>query len=220
MSWGNLIAEPVTATALRVVELTGIGVASVSGALTALRKRLDVFGIVVAALVTAVGGGTLRDLLLGRRPVAWMRNPWGIVLAVVVALATAMYTRGRKSPELRWLLIADAFVLAFFTIAGTRIALEEQQPLVTAVLIGMVSGVAGGIVRDVLCNEVPLVFRGELYAIASLAGGFVYVSLWRLGATPLVATLAAIAFITVLRIAAFTWHLRLPVLQNLGHEEE
>lgn len=218
MNWTDIVAGPTPATALRLIELTGMGIAAVSGALTACRRSLDVFGVVVAALVTAVGGGTLRDLLLGRRPVDWMRNPAGVVLIIVVALVTVAYARHRQSPR-TWLLIADAFCLAFFTIAGTRLALEDNTPVVIAVLIGMVSGVAGGVVRDVLCNVVPLVFQGELYAVVSLLGGFVYVSLWRLGVMPLGATLAAIAFITALRVAAFTWRIRLPILE-LGNGEE
>ena len=194
------------------VELFGTGVAAVSGALSARRKNLDVFGIAVVAGVTSFGGGTIRDLLLGHRP-AWMGRPESLLLVVVMAFATLLYTSFRELPKSS-LLIADAFALAFFTLSGIKTALLSGATPVTAVILGSVTGVAGGAIRDVLCAEIPLIFRGEVYALASLAGGASYMLLHASGFRDGISVSLAIAIIFVARVCAIVWKLRLPSLGN------
>jgi uncharacterized membrane protein YeiH len=200
--------EAKAALLLHPIELFGTGVAAVSGALSARRKNLDIFGLAVVAGVTSFGGGTIRDLLLGHRP-AWMGRPEAVLLVVVMAFATVLYTSFRELPKSS-LLVADAFALAFFTLSGIKTALLSGATLTTAVILGTVTGVAGGAMRDVLCAEIPMIFRGEIYALASLAGGTSYVVLRGAGVRDTVALTLAIAIIFVTRLCAIAWDLKLP----------
>jgi uncharacterized membrane protein YeiH len=194
------------------VELFGTAVAAVSGALSARRKSLDIFGIAVVAGVTSFGGGTIRDLLLGHRP-AWMGRPESLLLVVVMAFLTILYTSFRALPK-STLLVADAFALAFFTLSGIKTALVTGATPVTAVILGTVTGVAGGAMRDVLCAEIPLIFRGEIYALASLGGGSLYMVLHAVGARDGVSLGIAIAAIFSLRVSAIAWKLKLPSITD------
>src|SRR3954462_9463502 len=135
------------------LEHFGVGVSAISGVLAARGKRVDLFGVLVLALVTAFGGGTVRDLLVGDLPVVWIREPAFLLNASIMALLTFFVRRVRELPR-GFLLVADAFALALFTIIGTRkgVALQFAPPV--AVLLGVVTGVAGGILRDVLTGEV------------------------------------------------------------------
>src|SRR6185295_4853478 len=155
----------------------GISVGAISGVLAARGKKVDLFGVLVLALVTSFGGGTVRDVLVGDLPVVWIREPAFLLNATSVALVTFFVRRVRELPR-SFLLVADAFALALFTIVGVRkgVALEFAAPV--AVLLGVVTGVAGGILRDVLTGEVPLVFQPQiyLYATAALIGAAAFVT--------------------------------------------
>lgn len=189
-----------------VLDLAGLAAFAVSGALAGAGRRLDLFGLAVVALVTAVGGGTLRDLLL-QRPVAWLAAPL-VPLAVVAASVALVLLAGRLRPWFhRLLLAADAVGLGVCAVAGTRIALDAAAPWPSAVLLGVVTATAGGLVRDVLVNEVPLVLRAEIYATAALFGGLLCVLL----PAGQGAALAAAAATVAVRLAAIRWRLSLPV---------
>ena len=197
------------------VEYTAVAVCAVSGVLAASGQRLDLFGILVLAVVTSVGGGTLRDICLGSYPIFWIENPSYIVTALIAALLTFVLARFYQMPH-RLLLIADAFGLALFTIAGTEKSLQLQPSGLIAILLGVVTGVAGGVLRDVLRREVPLVFRPEiyLYATAALAGASLLVLLCRAVPDFPQAPLAAMALTLVLRLSAILFKLRLPVFRT------
>jgi uncharacterized membrane protein YeiH len=193
------------------LELLGVGVAAASGAIAAGRKSLDWMGVLVIALVTAIGGGTVRDLLLDRHPIFWMRDPVYLGVTGLAAAVILVYVR-RFSPPERMLLVIDAFSLAYFSINGAQIALQFDHPGAIAVVMGAITGTAGGILRDVLCNEIPLIFRrGELYATAAIAGICAYLALRHLGVSNDFASPLGIALIVLLRLAAMSWGLRLPV---------
>ena len=194
------------------VELFGTAIAAVSGALSARKKNLDIFGVAVVAGVTSFGGGTIRDLLLGRRP-AWMGRPESLLLVVVMALVTALYTSFRALPKSS-LLVADAFALAFFTLSGIKTAIVSGATPASAVILGTVTGVAGGAMRDVLCAEIPLIFRGEIYALASLSGGALYMLVHANGLRDAIALGLAIATIFSLRVSAIAWKLKLPGIRE------
>jgi len=197
---------------LELLQFLGIAVFAMSGALSAGRKRMDVLGVVVIAIVTAIGGGTLRDLLLDRHPVFWIENPTPIVVSVIAAAITLAYARLRRPPD-NALAIADALGLALFTITGAQIAQRAMMDPVVVVLMGTMTGVAGGVIRDVLSAEVPLIFRkGELYATAAIAGAILYLVLEAVGTPRQVAALIGMAAIAGLRLAAILWGLHLPVL--------
>jgi uncharacterized membrane protein YeiH len=196
----------------RFLEHSAVVVGSISGVLAAKGKQIDLFGVLVLALATAFGGGTVRDLLVGDTPVAWLRGPELMMTAVITALVTFFAARWVRIPE-GALQIADAVALAFFVMlgAGKGIAHELSDPVV--VLLGVITGVAGGIVRDVLLSEVPYVLRREihLYATAAIAGGIVHVLV--LPAGYLTATIAGFLTVLGLRLAAMKWKLSLPVFE-------
>jgi uncharacterized membrane protein YeiH len=196
---------------LYLIDLIGVAVFAVSGALAAGRKRLDLLGVVVVATVTAIGGGTTRDLLLDRHPVFWVEDPSYLAVITGAALATVVYVRWRPPPQ-ETLAVADAFGLAFFVISGAGIAQQLDLPAISVVVMGVLTGVAGGVIRDVLTTEIPMILhRGELYATAAITGAAVFLALGAIAAPPPVPSLVGMAVIVALRLAAIYWGLRLPV---------
>jgi uncharacterized membrane protein YeiH len=195
---------------LHLADLFGIFVFAVSGALMAGRKSMDFFGVLVIAIITALGGGTLRDLILDRHPVTWIRDDSYILVASLGALATVLWVRfTRPIPEVG-LLLADAAGLAVFTVGGAGIALAQGAPTSTAVIMGVMTGVAGGVLRDVLCNEIPLIFQKEIYATACLAGALVFIALRASGLGDGIAAVVAMLVVFAIRLAAIRWRLSLP----------
>ncbi|HEU0162590.1 MAG TPA: trimeric intracellular cation channel family protein [Rhizomicrobium sp.] len=196
--------------------LAGVAVFAASGALAAGRRSLDPIGVLVLAIVTATGGGTLRDVLMDR-PVFWMSDPSFITVSIAAAAATWAWVRRFPPPD-RALQYADAAGLAFFSIAGARIAEAAQLSPYICIIMGALTGCAGGLIRDVLVAEVPLVFRrSELYVTACLAGIGLYLALAALGLPNDVASLTGIAAIALIRIASIRWRITLPVFQVPPH---
>jgi len=197
-----------------VLSQLGVAVFAISGALSAGRKRFDVFGVLVISVVTAIGGGTIRDLLLDRNPIFWIGNTMYLLTASVAGMLTILYVR-RRVFSFRWLLYADGLGLAFFTISGTRIAESMGVSPGVSVLMGCITGVAGGVIRDVLSAEVPLLLRDrELYATAAIAGSVVYIAVTRWFDTPVpAAVIIGMITIVVLRFSSIWWKLRVPLFQ-------
>jgi len=195
---------------LHILDLVGIAVFAISGALAAGRRRLDLIGVVVLAAVTAIGGGTIRDVLLDRRPIFWLADPSYLVVIVLSALATLLYTRWARVPW-QTLDVADALGLALFSVAGAQIAEKAGMPAAACVLLGAVTGAAGGVIRDVLTAQIPMVLqRGSLYATAALAGTALYVALVRTGVAQRPAVISGMIVVAALRLAAIRWELMLP----------
>lgn len=204
-------------TILRLLDLAGVAVFAVSGALAAGRKSLDLLGVVVIAIVTSVGGGTLRDLLLDR-PIFWIADPVYLHFIVGAALATVGWVRFAAPPD-KALQLADALGLALFTISGAQIAEQAQLSGIIVVVMGTITGVFGGVLRDVLCAEIPMILRkGNIYATAAIAGASLYVLLQALGIERAIASLSGMLLIALLRLAAIYFNLTLPVfsLQDRG----
>ena len=196
---------------LYALDLIGIAVFAISGALAAGRKALDLIGVVALALATAVGGGTIRDVLLDRHPIFWLVDPAYLLVIISSALLTVAYTKWRPAPEAT-LLIADALGLALFSVTGARIAEHAGLPAMSCVLLGTITGAAGGAVRDVLSMEIPLVLRGGyLYATAAIAGTGCYFIARALGLPAPMATVAGMIVVASLRFASIWWRLELPV---------
>jgi len=167
---------------LTLFDVTGIFVFAISGALAAVRQGMDLFGIIVLALLTAVGGGTLRDLVLDQ-PVFWIEGTRTIWIALVAAAATFLFARHLES-RMRWLTWADAAGLALFCVVGAEKALSVSGSMLVATMMGVVTGVAGGIIRDVIVNEIPFVMKkGEIYATAAFFGAGTYCLLNYVGIT-------------------------------------
>lgn len=198
-------------TLIQFFDLLGVAVFAVSGALAAVRRRLDLLGVVVIAMVTAIGGGTTRDLLLDRA-VFWMAQPRYLYIILVSALLTVLWTRHFRPPD-RALAIADALGLALFAISGAQIAERIGMPGIVCVIMGTITGVAGGMIRDVLTTEIPMVLRrGQIYATAAIAGIVVYLVLRVSADVPsATASLIGMATIALLRISAIAFGWTLPV---------
>jgi len=197
-------------TLLHGIELLGVAVFAVSGALAAGRRHFDLLGVVVIATVTASGGGTLRDVLLDRHPVFWIADTTYVYVSLIAALLTVVYARYRHPPE-RLILIADALGLALFSIGGAQIAEHAGHGGIVAVIMGTLTGAAGGVLRDMLCAEVPMILRrSHLYATAAIAGVVAYLLL-QLFLDRTLAALLGMACIAGLRLAAIIWGWTLPV---------
>lgn len=190
------------------LSLLAVGVFAATGVLEAGRKPLDLFGIVVIAMVAALGGGTLRDLLLDRT-VFWVADVAYIAAAMGGGLLTFALARLVHLP-VRLFLIPDALGLALATVLGTRIALGLEVHWFVASLMGVITGVFGGILRDVLCNEVPLIFTAELYATAAWSGALLFVLLKSQGLAGPLAILPPMLLIFLIRMAGMVWHITLP----------
>ena len=193
---------------LYALDLFGTAVFAASGALAAGRRHMDLFGVLVVAGVTAVGGGTVRDLLLDRHPVFWIDDPTYLAVVAAAAGLTFLYTI-RFQPPGGTLLLADAFGLAVFTVIGAQVAAHVGATAAVVVLMGMVTGTVGGIIRDVLCGNVPLILRQEIYATAALGGGVAYVLL-RGMLPPAVLLPIASRIVFLSRLMGIYWHIHLP----------
>ncbi len=202
---------------LHLLDLIGVAVFAVSGALAAGRRGLDLIGVIVLAAATAIGGGTIRDVLLDRQPIFWLADSSYLVVIIVAALLTVAYTRWRPAPRAA-LLIADALGLALFSVVGAQIAEATGLPALSGILLGTVTGTAGGAVRDILSAEVPLILRrGRFYATAAIAGTSTYFLLVRGGMEHVPASLLGMIVCAALRFASIWWGLQLPVYQ-LGED--
>jgi uncharacterized membrane protein YeiH len=199
-------------------DLFGVAVFAITGALMAGRKSMDLFGVLVIAIVTSLGGGTLRDVILGRHPVSWIGDDLYILVASLAAIGTVLWVRFTQPINERGLLIADAFGLAVFTVLGTQVALAHDVPVSAAVIMGVMTGVAGGVMRDIICNEIPLIFHKEVYATACIAGSLVYIALQELKLGNDLASLLAMLVVLGIRLAAIRWHLELPRFHLLDRE--
>jgi len=203
---------------LRILEMLGVAVFAISGALAAGRKSLDLVGVIVTATVTAIGGGTLRDVLLDRHPVFWIGDTTYLWVIFAAALLTVVYSR-RWSPPERSLAFADALGLALFTISGAQVAQSAGLGGVVVVIMGALTGVAGGVIRDVLTAEIPMILRrGPIYATACVVGVSLYLLL-EMVLPRNVAALAGMASIAALRLAAILWNLTIPVF-TLGDRRD
>jgi len=191
------------------LDFFGIVVFALSGALMAGRYKLDPFGVVVLASVTAIGGGTIRDVIL-QTPVFWVVSPYYLYIILVTALLTIIIVREPKRIPKRFLLIAHAFGLALFAVLGTEKALSLGVPVSVAVVMGTITGVAGGMIRDVLCNVIPMILRKEIYALAAMLGGSLFAVFIWLGFAETVATILAVLGALTLRLAAIYWQVSLP----------
>lgn len=194
--------------------LYGVGMAAVAvnaltGVLDSSRKQMDLIGALLVGVATALGGGTIRDLLLDRN-VFWVVDQAYLMAALGTGLITFFVARALPLPP-RLFLIPDAIGLALFTVIGTQVALQWHTPWLVASLMGVITGVVGGVLRDILCNDVPLVFlKGELYATAAWVGALALVGLQSAGVPSVTASWLAMALILVLRLLAMRFHLTLP----------
>lgn len=193
---------------IALIEVIGTFAFAVSGAIAAVKSRYDIFGIFVLAFVTAIGGGTIRDLLIGNLPVSWLTNSIAIWSAVAGFAVTIIFQNWFKRIQ-KWVLFFDAAGLGLFTVMGIQVGLNAGMSVGIAIALGTITGCFGGVIRDVLSGSRPLIFHSELYATASIIGGLFYILLL----TQIVefwAQIIAILIVIGIRVVAYHFHLKLP----------
>ena len=196
-----------------LLDLAGVAVFAISGVQVAGQMRMDPFGATVLAAVTAIGGGTIRDTIIGARPVFWVNDPVYLGVIILTAILTILLAnRTHRMPAIL-LPLADAAGLALFTVLGAQKALAYGTPAITAVVMGVITGVAGGIIRDLLASRVPMVLQKEIYATASVLGGVVYTTALLFNATEGLAMMLGMAVVFVLRMVSVYWHISLPTFK-------
>jgi len=192
------------------LNIAGVAVCAISGTLMAYQKRMDGFGVIVLASVTAIGGGTLRDMMLDV-PVFWIVDTDYLYATLVAAFIPIVWLRLSPQFPYHYLLVADAFGLALFNVVGIEKALANDTGMAVAVAMGTITGVFGGLLRDVICREIPLVLNGELYATTCIAGGIVYGIAMQLNLATQWCGGAALVATVLLRLSAMRWHWQMPV---------
>lgn len=197
-----------------IADMIGVISCAISGVLVATRLRMDPFGITVLAGVTGVGGGTLRDMMMGATPVFWIVDNNYIYVILITAMLSVWWLHHihRAPPYL--LLILDAFGLAIFTIIGAQKALALGFSGPVAIGMGCITGVVGGMIRDLLSGQIPFVLQKDIYATASILGGVLFVLCKYIEFTPILAMSIAISGTLILRLSAIYWHLSLPVFST------
>jgi uncharacterized membrane protein YeiH len=197
-----------------LLEHFAVSIAAITGVLAARGKAVDLFGVLVLALVTAFGGGTIRDVLLGDLPVFWMADQSFVLDAALTAVVVFFLVRYHELP-MSVLMVADAFALALFTMIGTRKGLAFPVAPTIAVMLGVTTGVAGGILRDLLIGEIPLVFRREiyLYATAAFGGALTFVLLHQYSVDAKTNAIISTLVTLLLRLAGIKWRIRLPMFR-------
>ncbi len=200
---------PSTESLIYGLTIAGAVVNAASGVLESGRKSFDLFGMSAVALAAALGGGSLRDMLLDRK-VFWIADQSYLIAALIAGVATFVLARRVRLPP-RLFLLPDALGLALFTVVGTQVALQLGSPWLVASLMGVITGVFGGILRDILLNETPVIFSSEIYATASWVGALTLIGLPHLGISPAVSALCGGAVVFVLRLIAIHWRWGLPI---------
>lgn len=197
-------------TLIGLINILGLVAFSISGVIDARRKRLDLVGVLVVSFVTTFGGGTLRDLLLGRLPLAWVVDQRYLLGTFAIALIAFYVLREWNFPR-HWLEIPDALGLGLYAVTGTTFALQMNLPPLVASVMGVITATFGGVIRDVICNELPTVFqRGQLYATAAFVGAWTYLILEWAQAADTVAVAGGIVITFTIRMLALRFDIRLP----------
>lgn len=209
---GAAVDAVASSTPFLVLQVIGTIAFALSGVLAAAKARMDWLGAIVLALVVAIGGGTLRDMLLGQLPVSWLTDSWTVFVAMATAVVMLVVLRALPAASLEQstsLLVADAVGLSTFVIIGTQVGLDAAIPAFFAVMLGVLTGVGGGVLRDVLTGNRPLVLVGQIYAVAGIVGGTLFAILVGMHVDALLAAWVSVIVAFTIRMVAVRrdWHL-------------
>ena len=192
-----------------IVDILGTIAFSISGVLVAMDKKLDVFGVLIIAFVTAVGGGTLRDLLIGIRPVGWLNTPMHLLIIVITVLLAILFVKQLKYVR-KSLFLFDTIGIGLYTMVGIEKGLAADLSPVMCIALGTITACFGGVIRDILCNEIPVIFRKEIYATVCILGGLVYFLLIQFPIDNTIPYSLAILTIIIMRVLAVRFKISLP----------
>lgn len=198
---------------LDIIETGGTIAFGLSGAFMAMEKRLDPFGVIIITFVTAIGGGTVRDILIGKTPVTWLQDNTTALVILGTALAALLFGKYLRQLS-KTMFFFDSLGLGLFTVVGIEKGQEAGLSGVICVALGTTTGCFGGVIRDVLLNNIPLIFRKEIYASACIAGGMLYFALMQTGILVEYTTSITIVFIVLIRVIAVRYKISLPASYN------
>ncbi|WP_281540718.1 trimeric intracellular cation channel family protein [Maribacter aestuarii] len=192
-----------------VVDILGTVAFAISGVLVAMEKKLDLFGVFIIAFVTAVGGGTLRDLLIGNTPVGWMQTPVYLFVILATVIVAILFVNQLKHFR-KSLFLFDTIGIGLYTMVGIEKGISAELLPVMCIALGTITASFGGVIRDILCNEIPVIFRKEVYATVCILGGTIYFILIQFPIDETFAYIAAIAAIIIMRLVAVKFRISLP----------
>jgi len=193
------------------IDILGTIAFAISGVLVAMEKKLDLFGVFIIAFVTAIGGGTLRDVLIGNTPVVWLRNHNYLLVVLGTVILAIIFVNQLKYLR-KTLFLFDTIGIGLFTMVGIEKGLAVELLPVMCVALGTITACFGGVIRDILCNEIPVIFRKEVYATACISGGFSYFLFQLLPIEPAYAYLGSILVIIIVRVLAVKFKISLPTI--------
>lgn len=199
---------------LTIIEIAGTVAFSIAGAFAAMEKRLDLFGIFIIAFVTAMGGGTLRDVLIGELPVKWMLDLSSGFIVIISTIAALLFTRVLQNFH-KILLLFDSIGLGFFTIVGLQTGITLGLHPVICVILGTVTACFGGVIRDILLNNIPLIFEKEIYATACIFGGALFFLLQYVDFIYLPVEIISLISVVMIRLLAVKYDWQLPLLWRM-----
>ncbi len=198
---------------LKLIDIAGIAAFSISGVFAAMEKKLDIFGVFIIAFITALGGGTLRDLLIGNVPVSWMFDLNYGIFVLLSTVAAILFTNVIHNYH-KILLVFDSLGLGFFTILGIQKGINLELHPAICISLGTITACFGGVLRDISLNNIPLIFQKEIYATACIFGGIVYFTLLKSGVPEISLELICISAIVILRLIAVQYNWRLPAIHS------
>ncbi|MGM8884563.1 trimeric intracellular cation channel family protein [Psychrobacter sp. 1U2] len=198
---------------LYLFDMIGIVACSVSGTILAKHKNFDVFGCLLVSIVTAIGGGTVRDVILDRHPLFWMIDMSYLTVITMASIMTQIFFHPNSKRVDKFLKLSDTIGLSAFTLIGIKVADSMDANVPVALLLGVITIIVGGIIRDMICNEIPLVLQQEIYISAALAGGILYFALYNLGVTVWIADICAMSAIFSIRMLAIRYDWQFPSLE-------
>ncbi|MHB1146990.1 MAG: trimeric intracellular cation channel family protein [Lutibacter sp.] len=196
-------------TVFFVLDILGTIAFAISGALMAMNKKMDPFGVFIIGFVTAVGGGTLRDVLIGRQPVIWM-NDISYIFLIGFAVFIAILFRKKLRQLQKSLFLFDTIGLGIFTITGTEIGINANFHPIISIALGTMTACFGGVIRDILCNEVPILFRKEIYATACIFGSIAFIILYNFNIDQTIMYISTSLIVIAIRLVAVKYKLSLP----------
>jgi len=205
-------------TVFDVLNLAGTIAFATSGAFVAMSKKFDPFGVFIVAFVTALGGGTLRDILIGSSPVGWMKDTT-YVYVITVTVVLAIIFRNKLKHLSKSLFLFDSIGLGIFTIIGTEIGIQANFSPVISIALGTMTAAFGGVIRDILCNEIPVIFRKEIYATASIAGAIAFIILHYYNVNNNITYVITTLIIIIIRLIAVRFKLSLPTFYTIKKNE-